>query len=317
MKVIIMPRERAVHGILTLSIRQCVLIGVALLGAALCAGGALQRSVDSAFAERSGVIGERAPSAREILSADREALDALLTQVGVLQANYQRLDVLSQRVAGLAGLPLAQLQIVPEKAYLNLSKTVADKALLARMGQQLRDFKSDFANQTEQFRLLDVVLTKRFATLARQPTAMPVGTLSQLSSSYGWRKHPFSAEPSVHEGLDFAAPSGTPILAAAGGVIRTAARQSGFGNLVEIDHGDGLLTRYAHAEVLLVKKGDVVSRGQMIARVGSTGLSTGPHLHFEVRQYDKSLDPRAYLTGSPLAPDLVRIDTIRLPKGAW
>jgi murein DD-endopeptidase MepM/ murein hydrolase activator NlpD len=99
--------------------------------------------------------------------------------------------------------------------------------------------------------------------------------------------------------------------------VRTAARHSGFGNLIEIDHGDGLLTRYAHAEVLLVKKGDLVSRGQMIARVGSTGLSTGPHLHFEVRQDDKSLDPRAYLTGSPLAPDLIGSESVRLPKGAW
>jgi len=317
MKVIIMPRERAVHGILTLSIRRCVLIGLTLLAVAFYLGGVLQRPNESAFTERSDAVGYRARIAREMFNADRQALDALLTQLGVLQANYQRLDALSRRVAGLAGLPAAQLQIVPGKAQMSTSKTDTDKRLLAQMGQQLRDFQSDLANQTEQFRLLDVVLTKHSATLARQPTAMPVGTLSQLSSTYGWRKHPFNSEPSVHEGLDFAAPSGTPILAAAGGVVRTAARHSGFGNLIEIDHGDGLLTRYAHAEVLLVKKGDLVSRGQMIARVGSTGLSTGPHLHFEVRQNDKSLDPRAYLTGSPLAPDLFKSETVRASRGAW
>ncbi len=106
----------------------------------------------------------------------------------------------------------------------------------------------------------------------------------------------------MHEGLDFSAPTGTPILAASGGVVRTAANQGSFGNLVEIDHGDGLLTRYAHAQVLLVKPGDLVMRGQMIARVGSTGLSTGPHLHFEVRRHDKPLDPRSYLSGKAGVP---------------
>ena len=103
----------------------------------------------------------------------------------------------------------------------------------------------------------------------------------------------------MHEGLDFAAPSGTPILAASGGVVLEAKWAPGFGNMVEIDHGDGLITRYAHASSLLVKQGDLVERGQQVARVGSSGRSTGPHLHFEVRLAGQPLDPRLFLGPQP------------------
>ena len=205
-------------------------------------------------------------------------------------------------MAGLAGLPAVDLQIVSEIASLPAPKAWVGTKSLAGAGQKVRSLQAALVKKTEHFQLLDLVLTKHAATIARQPTAMPIASSPKLSSTYGWRRHPFHAEPSLHEGLDFAAPMGTPILAASGGFVRTAANQGGFGNLIEIDHGEGLVTRYAHAKVLLVKQGDLVRRGQMIARVGSTGLSTGPHLHFEVRRHDKPLDPRVYLTGRPLVP---------------
>lgn len=92
--------------------------------------------------------------------------------------------------------------------------------------------------------------------------------------------------------------------------MRTVTVHSGYGNMVEIDHGAGLITRYAHAKVVLVKEGELVTRGQMIARVGSTGLSTGPHLHFEVRQDDKPLDPRVYLADQPLNRSVATIQSV-------
>ena len=149
--------------------------------------------------------------------------------------------------------------------------------------------------------MLDLAVTKQAASVARLPTAMPIESYPYLSSSYGWRRNPFNGQMSMHEGLDFSAPHGTPIRSAAGGVVRTVTVHRGYGNMVEIDHGEGLMTRYAHAKVILVKEGEVVTRGQLIARVGSTGLSTGPHLHFEVRQDDRPLDPRAFLAGQPVA----------------
>ena len=143
--------------------------------------------------------------------------------------------------------------------------------------------------------MLDFTLTRRGADLARLPSSMPVSDYPYLSSSYGWRRNPVTGRYAMHEGLDFAAPRGTAIKAASAGIVVAAGYQSGYGKTVEIDHGDGLLTRYAHASELLVKPGDVVERGQQIAKVGSTGRSTGSHLHFEVRVAGKAMDPRTFL----------------------
>lgn len=312
MKVIIMPRDRAVQGIFSLSLGKCLLCGLVLIVAVLHAGASLQRVLGAGIAERSASERTQRSSATLVTgTANQQALDALFMQVGVLQANHQRLDVLSRRVASLAGLDKNDLQIVAEGGAHAASGARSDAHTLAGVRQQLRVLQADLVKKNEQFTLFDLVLTKHAATLARQPTAMPIASAAQVSSTYGWRRHPFHSELSAHEGLDFAAPLGTPILAASGGVVRTAAYQGGFGNLIEIDHGDGLLTRYAHAKVLLVKKGDLVARGQLIAQVGSTGLSTGPHLHFEVRKHDKPQDPRAYLTGSPVAPASVWVGSGR------
>jgi hypothetical protein len=311
MKVVIMPRERIVHGSISLSVGQCLLCGFALLALVVFVWVQLQRAFQPMVVEHSREDRRRSSGAHTTLHSDKHSLDSLFAQVGVLQAHYQRLDALSRRVAGLAGLPAADLKITSEIDSPSMPRAWVEPNPVAGVGQQIRALQAALVKKTEHFQLLDLVLTTHAATIARQPTAMPIASSPQLSSTYGWRRHPFHAALSLHEGLDFAAPMGTPILAASGGVVRTAANQGGFGNLVEIDHGEGLLTRYAHAKVILVKQGDLVRRGQMIARVGSTGLSTGPHLHFEVRRYDKPLDPRDYLTGGPIVPASSWVDSVR------
>ena len=115
------------------------------------------------------------------------------------------------------------------------------------------------------------------------------------NSNYGWRIDPFTGQHSLHEGIDFAGGVGTPILAAAGGVVVYAEYHSAYGNMVEIDHGNELITRYAHASKLHVKVGEMVLRGAKIAEVGSTGRSTGTHLHFEVRQRGIAVNPAQFL----------------------
>ena len=149
--------------------------------------------------------------------------------------------------------------------------------------------------------MLDFTLTNRGADLARLPSSMPVTDYPYLSSSYGWRRNPVTGRYAMHEGLDFAAPRGTPIKAAAAGIVVSAGYQSGYGKTVDIDHGDGLMTRYAHASSLSVKPGEMVERGQPIARVGSTGRSTGAHLHFEVRVAGRAMDPRTFLSNADTA----------------
>lgn len=311
MKVVIMPRERIVHGALSLDIGQCLLGGLALMTLAVLFSIPLQRAFQSTVTEPMTEGRSRSTAVYPAHHADKQALDSLFADLGVLQANYQRLDVLSRRVARLAGLPHAELEILSENAKMPALGMRPEPKPLVRVGQHLRTLQEALGKKIDHFLLLDLMLTKHAATLARQPTAMPIAAPSLVSSTFGWRRHPFHAAPSLHEGLDFAAPTGTPILAASGGVVRTAVTQGGFGNLVEIDHGEGLLTRYAHANVLLVKQGDLVMPGQMIARVGSTGLSTGPHLHFEVRRHDKPLDPRGYLSGRPIVPVLNAVGAVR------
>jgi murein DD-endopeptidase MepM/ murein hydrolase activator NlpD len=123
-----------------------------------------------------------------------------------------------------------------------------------------------------------------------------------VGSRFGFRIDPFTGEKAMHTGLDFPAEVGTPILAAAGGVVIVQEYHAAYGNMVEIDHGNGLITRYAHASATFVKKGDIVKRGQKIASVGSTGRSTGPHLHFEVWVSGVPQDPQRFLAaGEDLA----------------
>jgi murein DD-endopeptidase MepM/ murein hydrolase activator NlpD len=126
------------------------------------------------------------------------------------------------------------------------------------------------------------------------PSGAPVSA-GYNSSSYGWRPDPFTGQKAFHKGLDFMADSGTPIHAAADGIVTQAERAPDYGNIVRLDHGFGLDTRYAHLSGFLVKVGDRVSKGQPIGTVGSTGRSTGPHLHYEVRLNGVPLDPRKYL----------------------
>jgi murein DD-endopeptidase MepM/ murein hydrolase activator NlpD len=129
------------------------------------------------------------------------------------------------------------------------------------------------------------------------PTLKPVVD-AWYSSNFGWRLDPFTGQQSFHEGIDFPADVGTPIEAAASGKVTVAEVHPAYGKIIEIDHGNGLVSRYAHCSALLVKEGDLVVRGQEIARVGTTGRSTGPHLHFEVRLNGVPQNPARFLQAS-------------------
>ena len=133
------------------------------------------------------------------------------------------------------------------------------------------------------------------------PTQQPVRD-GHVGSAFGWRIDPFTARSALHTGLDFQAEQGTPILAAAGGVVVTQEAHPAYGNMVEVDHGNDLITRYAHASRVWVKKGDLVKRGQKIADVGTTGRSTGPHLHFEVLVQGVPQDPQKFLAAGRNLP---------------
>jgi murein DD-endopeptidase MepM/ murein hydrolase activator NlpD len=137
--------------------------------------------------------------------------------------------------------------------------------------------------------------SKQLAWLGTLPTGLPVKGNYNLSSGYGLRIDPFTQMMARHEGLDFSAPVGTPIIASAGGVISRAGYEAQYGNMVEIKHAEGFTTRYAHASQLLVRTGQTVKRGDVIAKVGNTGRSSGPHLHYEVMRAGAHINPASMI----------------------
>ncbi|ARP85617.1 M23 family metallopeptidase [Bordetella genomosp. 9] len=314
-----------------------VLLLAALAGALLYRGLMPASVLPAAQAVGVAPAGAPGPYTDDML---RRTLALLAEKVGTLQARLAGVDALARRLAVAAGVPMpagwdgappsqfpeaspaSSLQAVAADDVLDGAMDEAGQAEAAApeggvpqppvepgpaqaLGRHIDMLAEELAARMAALQVFDMALTRRAADLARLPTSMPLTDYPYLSSSYGWRRHPVSGRYTRHEGLDFAAPGGTPILAAAGGVVRAAGPDAGYGQRVEIDHGDGLMTRYAHASKVLVKAGDLVERGQPIARVGSSGVSTGPHLHFEVRLGGQALDPRLFLGRPSTAPPVM------------
>ena len=258
-------------------------------------------------------------------------LDAYAVQIGELQARIMRLDAQSERLAKLAGSKAMVKSVAKTKPVdsspaanptdengfvspllqspnaANLSDVEADKP--DRGGPLVRsspvseaDIQVKIAELIEQIELRTERLSSVEASLLQQtvlkdmlPNRSPV-QVAFNSSSFGWRLDPFNGHKAFHEGLDFTANAGTAIYAAAGGIVSFADQTPDYGNIVKIEHGAGLETRYAHASRLFVRNGQRVEKGEKIAEVGSTGRSTGPHLHYEIRLNGNALDPRKYLS---------------------
>lgn len=229
----------------------------------------------------------------------RENLDLMARRVGEMQAKLLQLESLGNRVSGLAGISTNDTQstvfpgtsAIPGRGgalvsgrSLSMDELEATLADLEKLSEQRVDFMTVLES-----RLFDQKIKKQMI-----PTQEPVAG-GEMGSAFGWRIDPFSGRSTLHTGLDFPAESGTLVLAAAGGVVVAQEYHPAYGNMVEIDHGNELVTRYAHASRVLIKKGDIVKRGQTIAEVGTTGRSTGPHLHFEVLVQGVFQDPQKFL----------------------
>lgn len=231
-------------------------------------------------------------------------LDAYAVQLGEMQARMMRLDAQSERLVQLAGeKKSSEGKLSKQRNVLEspLSKPhrggplVLDKPLSeAELQKRISELTSQIEFQTEHLSYLEARLLQQSVHKNTLPNSSPVAA-AYNSSSFGWRLDPFNGHKAFHEGLDFTANVGTPIYAAAAGVVFAAEHEPDYGKIVKVDHGSGLETRYAHASKLFVKVGQRVVRGQKIAEVGNTGRSTGAHLHYEIRLHGNALDPRKYL----------------------
>jgi murein DD-endopeptidase MepM/ murein hydrolase activator NlpD len=226
----------------------------------------------------------------------KQNLTQMATRVGELQAQLVRLDALGERVQGLAGVRPEEFNFREKPGRGGAEPSAAQvRELGVQEFQQMLDVLArDIEHRADYLNVVESALMRDRVQAKLLPTSQPV-SVGYNASSFGWRFDPFNGRSTFHEGIDFAAPSGTPIAAAAGGVVVTAEYHHQFGNMLEVDHGNGIVSRYAHASRLLVRTGDIVRRGQHIADVGATGRSTGAHLHFEVLVEGIPQDPSKFL----------------------
>src|SRR6202165_4731910 len=246
---------------------------------------------------RAILLDDQRQQARRAQEVVQGHLNAMAVKLGELQAQLLQLDGLGERLAQMAGmkpkdLPPSEPGKAPGRGgpapTLSRDLSVDEfSALLSQLSRQVEE-------RSDQLGVLEALLVSNSVNKKFLPSLAPVDG-GWLSSSFGWRMYPCTGQKSFHEGLDFPTETGTSIVAAASGKIIFADVHPQYGKMVEIDHGNGLVTRYAHCSMLLVKEGDLVVRGQKVAAVGSTGRATGPHLHFEVRLNGVPQNPARFL----------------------
>lgn len=222
--------------------------------------------------------------------AQRE-VNAIAARVGELQAQANRLNALGDRLTRVGKLKDGEFNFgeLPGQGGSESADDVPAGDLLS----SLDSLQSQFAHSGRQLSVLEALLFDQKLESKRTPAGMPAP--GYISSGYGGRNDPFGRGRAHHLGIDIDANTGDPVTAAAEGVISFSGVRRGYGNVVEIDHGNGYKTLYAHNSANLVRAGDVVRAGQQIAKVGSTGRSTGSHLHFEVKLNGRQVNPRQYL----------------------
>jgi murein DD-endopeptidase MepM/ murein hydrolase activator NlpD len=225
----------------------------------------------------------------------KDNLSALAVRVGELQARIMRLDAFGERLAKAAGIKREEFRFDEKPGQGGPAPMAGRDLSVTEFNQMLAEISRVLDDRSDKLGVLDSFLMDDRLARKTIPTTMPVNG-GYYSSNYGYRLDPISGRSSFHTGVDIIAAPGTDVLAAAGGVVATSASVAEYGNIVEVDHDNGLTSRYAHLSKSLVRVGDVVMKGQVIAKVGASGRTTGPHLHFEVREKGIPLNPNKFLS---------------------
>lgn len=221
-------------------------------------------------------------------------VDALAAKLGQLQAQSTRLNALGERLAQMGKLDSNEFNFDEQPAVGGVEDaTDSAYALPQKLDTGIDQLASRFDSQQAQLSALQSLLLDAKIESNLKPTGMPVE--GYISSYFGGRPDPFSGHAAYHTGLDISAATGTPVHAVAEGMVTYAGIRSGYGDVIEIDHGNGYMTRYAHNSALIVRPGQRVHVGDVIARAGSTGRSTGSHVHFEVWYKGNVVNPLAYV----------------------
>lgn len=275
----------------------CLGLPLGMLAAGYVAG--LESQARSLQGESVDAMADELAQQSEDLEAIRteaaRKLQALTLGLAELQARMTRLDALGEHLTAMAELEDGEFDFSqppavggPLEGEFNV-----DYSSVAFSGE-LEEFSRRLSDREQQLKILESLLSNRKLEDQAWLSGRPIEK-GWISSYYGKRPDPFTGKPAFHHGIDFAGKAGASVLAVAGGVVTWTGERSGYGNMVEISHGDGLVTRYGHNQENLVAPGDVVRKGEPVALMGSTGRSTGAHVHFEVYKHGRSVDPSSYV----------------------
>jgi len=234
----------------------------------------------------------------------QQNLNAMAVKIGEMQAQLTRLDALGERLSSMAGIRPQEFRFSEAPGLGGAQSTTMppQNLTLTQFNEKVAMLSRQMESRTDMLGVLEAQMFEQAVKKKAMPTMMPVNAPFN-ASGFGYRIDPFTGQQAMHEGVDFITDAGTPVVAAAGGVVQFAGFHPQYGSMVDIDHGNDLVTRYAHLSKVLVKEGDVLQRGRRIADSGNTGRSTGPHLHFEVRFRGVAQNPaRFLLAANPQLP---------------
>lgn len=259
------------------------------------------RSEVAATAPDSGAVAFAQPASEKGAPREvQETISALTARLGALQAQVMRLNALGKRLVDVAGLDKGEFdfgspppQGGPEQPFALEEQSFPLPSLV----RSVDDLNRQLENRQQQLNVLEMLFMNRNLLDEIFPGGRPVSD-GWLSSYFGYRADPFTGRRVHHDGVDIAGKLGEPIVSVAAGIVTFSGERAGYGNLVEVNHGNGFVTRYGHNSTNMVAAGDTLSKGQVVALMGSTGRSTGPHVHFEVWRGGKVVNPLKYLSAA-------------------
>ena len=285
------PWSRAVLSLCCLGLPLGMIAAGYLVGSENSAGAVSNISLDTLHDELDG----QADELEGVREQARRKLKALSLSLAELQARMIRLDALGEHLTVMANLEEGEFDFSRPPALGGplASEFSVDFSSL-EISSELDQFEAKLSDRERQLELLESLLVNRNLEEQSWLSGRPIQK-GWISSHYGQRTDPFSGQLAMHKGIDFAGQDGSNVIAVASGVVTWTGAQSGYGQMVEVSHGEGYVTRYAHNKENLVEPGDLVKKGQPIALMGNTGRATGAHVHYEVSRHGRTVDPSSYV----------------------
>jgi len=277
-------------GVLAVALVAAVAAGAYQLGSRQAA----TERQEQLAAELKKQLAEEKARLRALRSRMEAELDALALRLGSLRAHMLRLDALGERLVKKGKLDAEEFDFSREPPLGGVDGNAVENAATLDISEELKQLDRSLKDREHKLELLEELLMQRELSEQVRISGRPVKQ-GWISSGYGRRTDPFTGKKRFHRGIDFAGKAGSEVLAVAAGVVIESKWEKGYGNVVEIRHADGYITHYAHNRENLVKVGDRVEKGETIAIMGSTGRSSGPHVHFEVRRNGKIINPSRFI----------------------